>query len=75
MSITAFPRPGGKHVARDLLQMIISNGHVEKTCEITGRTTMRLELEDWQQELLDVFDAGSEDLEDEGDDEEDLDAV
>lgn len=73
MSITAFPRPGGKHVARDLLRMIIDNGHVEEICEATGRTTMRLELEDWQHELLDVFDAGSEDLEDEGDAEEDLD--
>ena len=75
MSITAFPRPGGKHVARDLLRMIIDNGHVEKICERTGRTTMRLELEDWQHELLDVFDAGSEDLEDEGDEEEELDAI
>ncbi len=74
MSITAFPRPGCKHVARDLLRMIIDNGHVEEICEKTGRTTMRLELEDWQHELLDVFDAGSEDLEHEGDDEEDLDA-
>jgi hypothetical protein len=36
---------------------------------------MRLELEDWQQELLDVFDAGSEDFEEEGDGEEDLDAI
>ncbi len=74
MSITAFPRPGGEHVARELLRMIIENGHVEEICEVTGRTTMRLELEDWQHELLDVFGAGSEDLEDEGDGEEDLDA-
>jgi hypothetical protein len=75
MSITAFPRIGGKHVARDLLRMIIDNGHVERICQETGRTMMRLELEDWQQELLDVFDAGSEDFEEEGDGEEDLDAI
>ena len=74
MSITAFPRPGGKKVAKDLLRMIINTGHVEQACEMTGRTTMRLELEDWQLELLNVFDAGSEDLEDDGDGEEDLDA-
>ena len=75
MSITAFPRLGGKNVARDLLRMIIEHGHIETTCETTGKTTMRLELEDWQQELLNVFDAGSEDLEDDGDGEEDLDAL
>jgi hypothetical protein len=74
MSITGFPRSGGKNVARDLLRMIIEHGHVEEICETTGRTTLRLELEDWQQELLNVFDAGSEDLEDDGDGEEDLDA-
>jgi hypothetical protein len=53
--------------------MIIEHGHVEEICD-TGRMTMRLELEDWQQELLNVFDAGSEDLEDDGDGEEDMDA-
>jgi hypothetical protein len=55
--------------------MIIDNGHVEEVCERTGRTKMRLELEDWQHELLDVFDASSEDLEDEGDAEEDRDEI
>jgi hypothetical protein len=71
MSISAFPRPGGRNVAKDLLRMIIDTGHVEETCQVTGRTVMRLELEDWQVELLSVFDAGSEDLENEGDAEED----
>lgn len=63
MAITPFPYAETRRVAQELLFMLLEQGHVESQCEATGRARFTLDLEDWQLELLNVFGAAKEDLE------------